>query len=95
MANKRLQELQEQVQKALALCDQETADGLIGAPQPDEYGTLVRGVQGVYHMLWMMAKGNGMKETKASLKMGAQAMVMLLQLVHYAYALVIRQGKGQ
>jgi len=58
-------------------------------------GTLVRGVQGVYHMLWMMAKGNGMKETKASLKMGAQAMVMLLQLVHYAYALGIRQGKGQ
>lgn len=92
MGSKRLDELRGQIETALQLCDSETADGIIGTPQPEEYGTLIEGVQGACHMLWMMAKGAGMKETKTTLKMGAQAMLMLLTLVHYAYALGMKRG---
>lgn len=81
-----------EVEKALALCDSETADGIIGSPPPEEYGTLVQGVKGIYHMFWMMAKANGLKQNKATLKMGAQAMLMLATIVHYAYALGIKRG---
>ena len=89
-----LKEAQAKVELALKLLDSETADKIIGSPQPDEYGVLVRGVEGAYHMLWMMAKGNGMRQTKASLKMGAQALSILLTIVHYAYALGLRRGTG-
>jgi len=81
-----------QVEEALKLCDSETADGIIGAPQPEEYGTLIKGVKAVHMMLWMMAKANGMRETKATLTMSTQAMLMLATIVHYAYALGMRRG---
>jgi len=83
-----------QVERTLKLCDSETADALIGSPQPDEYGTLIRGVRAAYTMLWMLARSNGMRETKNTLKMGAQAMTILLTIVHYAYALGIKRGRG-
>lgn len=81
-----------QVQQALALCDSETADDIIGSPQPEEYGILVKGVNAVYRMLWIMARSNGLRQNNATLKMGAQAMLMLATIVHYAYALGIRRG---
>lgn len=83
-----------QVDQALKLLDSETADAIIGSPQPDEYGALVQGVRGAYLMLWMMAKGNGLRENKLTLKMGAQALTILLTIVHYAYALGLRRGRG-
>ena len=81
-----------EVEQALALCDSETADGIIGTPQPEEYGTLVQGVKGCYHMLWMMAKANGLKQNQTTFRMGAQVMLMLATIVHYAYALGIKRG---
>lgn len=88
-----LNQARAQVERTLKLCDSETADALIGSPQPDEYGTLVRGTRAAYMMLWMLAKSNGMKETKTVLKMGAQAMTILSTIVHYAYALGIKHGR--
>lgn len=101
MAPKELKEAQAKVELALKLLTSESADKIIGSPlaldghlpEPDEYGVLVRGVQGAYHMLWMMAKGNGMRQSQASLKMGAQALSILLTIVHYAYALGLRRGR--
>jgi len=93
MPPKELKEAQAKVELALKLLDSETADKIIGSPQPDEYGVLIRGVQGAYHMLWMMTKGNGMRQNKATLKMGAQALSILLTIVHYAYALGIKRGR--
>lgn len=93
MPSEELTEAQKRVEVALQLLDSETADRIIGSPQPEEYGRLVRGVQGAYHMLWMMVKGNGMRQNKATLKMGAQALTILLTIVHYAYALGIRRGR--
>jgi len=89
-----LNQARAQVERTLKLCDSETADALIGSPQPNEYGTLVRGTRAAYMMLWMLARTNGMKETKITLKMGAQALTILLTIVHYAYALGIRRGQG-
>ena len=93
MASKVLNEARAQVAQALQLCDSETADEIVGSPNPDEYGVLVRGVRAGYQMLWMMAVSNGMKKNTATLKMGAQMLSILLTLVHYAYALGVRRGK--
>lgn len=95
MPSTELQEQHAKVELALGLLTSESADEIIGAPQPDEYGVLVRGVQGAYHMLWMMAKGNGMRQTEVTLKMGAQALSILLTIVHYAYALGLRRGRDE
>jgi len=89
-----LDENRAKVDLALKLLDSETADAIIGSPQPDEYGTLVRGVEGAYLMMWIMAKANGLKTTKATLKMGAQMVTILLTIIHYAYALGLRRGRG-
>ena len=87
-----LNQARAQVARTLKLCDSETADAIIGSPQPDEYGTLIRGTRAAYTMLWLLARANGMKETKYTLKMGAQAMLVMATIVHYAYALGIRRG---
>ena len=88
-----LNQTRAQVERALKLLTSETADEIIGSPQPDEYGTLIRGVRAAYMMLWMMAKANGMKENKNALKMGAQALTILLTIVHYAYTLGLKRGR--
>ncbi len=82
-----------EVEQALMLCDSETADALIGEPQPDEYGTLIRGANAVYQMLWMMVKGSGFQNTPNSIRMGAQALTMLLTIVHYAFAIGVQYGR--
>jgi len=89
-----LERARARVEQALALCDSETADGIIGTPPPEEYGVLVQGVKAVYHMLWMMAKANGLKQNPTTFRMGAQAMLMLATIVHYAYALGIKRGRA-
>jgi len=90
---KELDEARTLVEQALGLCDSETADAIIGSPPLEEYGTLVRGIKAAYLMLWMMARGNGMRQTNAALTMGAQAMLMMATIVHYAYALGIKRGR--
>lgn len=90
-----LDAIRAEVELALELCDSEAADALIGDPQPDEYGTLIRGVRGVYQMLWMMVKSSGFQDTPNSIRMGAQAVTMILTIVHYAYALGIKHGREQ
>jgi len=90
---KELDEDRRQVELALKLLDSETADGIIGEPEPEEHKILVQGVKGAYRMLWAMARGNGMRQTTQTLRMGAQALLMLATIVHYAYALGVRRGR--
>ena len=92
MAKKELNQMRTEVELALKLLDSETADEIIGEPEPEEHKILVRGVKSVYRMLWAMARGNGMKQTPQTSRMGAQALLMLATIVHYAYALGIRRG---
>ena len=97
--DKALRAAQGDVEAALALLDSEGADALIqGVGRRDasdpEYQALIKGVRGVHQMLWSMALGNGMRRNKAVLKMGAQALTILLTLVHYAFALGVRAGQS-
>ena len=89
----KLDEAQRNAEQALALLTSEQADEIIGSPQPDEYKTLLAGMTGIYNMLWTMAVNSGMKQKGAALRMGSQAMTVMLTLVHYAYALGIRRGR--
>ena len=93
MPSKELTEAEATVVRALKLLDSETADEIIGEVRPEEYDTMIQAVQAAYHMIWVLAKSNGMRQTKEILKMGAQAQAVLLTLVHYAYALGIRRGR--
>lgn len=86
-------ELSEQAQAALRLLDQETADGIIGE-KTAEYDTLIQGASAVMAMAWAVNKTHGLRQTPASLKAGAQTLSMVLTLVHYAYALGVRRGRG-
>lgn len=87
-----IKQIEEEVQNALRLCDSSTADDIIGAPPPEEYGTLIKATKAAYQMLWILAKSNGMKESKEVLEMGAKGLMILTTLVHYAYALGVRRG---
>lgn len=86
-------ELQGEVQAALGLLTSERADRIIGE-EDDEYGALIKGVRSSMTMLWMLMKSFGAKESPNSLKGFAQAMTIVLTLVHYAYALGMRRGQG-
>lgn len=88
----KLTDLQRKVEQALKLCDTETADTLIGE-QTDEYRTLIQGAEALFGMIWSLAKRNGVKETKGVLMMAAQGQVILLTLIHYAYALGIKRAR--
>jgi hypothetical protein len=84
--------LNAEAQGALGLLDSETADAIIGEPG-EEYGELIRGARSAMTMLWMLMKSFGVKESPKSLKGFSQAMVVVLTLVHYAYALGVRRGQ--
>ena len=92
--NVTVETLSAQVQAALQLLDQETADGLIGERTP-EYDALIQGAYAVMAMEWAVMKTHGLRHTRTSLKAGAQALTMVLTLMHYAYALGVRKGRGE
>lgn len=87
-------ELNIKVQAALGLLDSETADGIIGE-QDDDYRVLIEGTQAAMTMLWMLMKSFGVKESKKALRGFSQAMLVVLTLVHYAYALGMRRGREE
>ena len=88
-----LRELEADVQGALQLLDQETADAIVGEEPGPEYGALIRGTQAVMGMLSGVLQQFGLRRNPAALRRQAQALTMLLTIVHYAYALGIRRGR--
>jgi hypothetical protein len=89
-----LQELTRQTETGLQLLDMDTADEIISEPT-DEYNTLIQATSSAMAMLWAMMKSNGLHQTKETLQMGAQAMQIIVTLVHYAYALGVRHGREE
>jgi hypothetical protein len=85
--------MQAQVKRALRLLTSEKADEIIGEA-PDEYGLLVRGIDGAHGMFWVMAISNGLNDTPQTRKMAGQSKLAMLTLIHYAYALGVRHGRG-
>lgn len=91
--NPDLAELSEQVQEALGLLDTETADQIIGEQRP-EYQTLIQAAQAIMAMNWSAMKSCGVRQNQNSLRYSAQTSAVVLDLVHKAYALGIREGRG-
>jgi ribosomal protein L30/L7E len=89
-----LEELQAEAEAALQLLDSETADAIIGEDTP-EHRTLIRGTQAAMAMHYAMMKSLGLRETRQTLHRASQTMAVMLTLVHYAYALGIRRGRGE
>jgi len=92
---------------ALSLLSPDEADAIIGEPG-DEYRALIQGAEAVPQLLWALAlklvkteAGNVESRTRKKkwvLKAWAQGQMMLLQLVHIAFAMGMRweaEGGGQ
>lgn len=87
----RFKDLEAEVQDGLGLIDSDTADAIIG--EADEgYQALITAARSAMTMLWAMMKAFGVKENPKTLKSFSQAMVVMLTLVHYAYALGMRRS---
>lgn len=82
------------VTAALNVFDPETAEGIIGSDPPEEYGTLIQGTRAVHAFSWGVLKQHGLRDNEVSLRAGAQALVMLLQIVNYAFAAGVRHGRA-
>ena len=83
------------IERALTLLTPDEADAIIGEPG-DEYRALIQATEAVPQLLWALAVKNGIRKDKDQvLEMWAQGQMMLLQLVHHAYALGVRRGRGE
>ena len=82
------------IERALTLLTPTEADAIIGEPG-DEYRALIQAAEAVPQLLWALALKNGIRKKRPVLEMWAQGQMMLLQLVHDAYALGVRRGREQ
>ncbi len=79
---------------ALNVFDPDMAEQIIGSDPPEEYGILIQGTRAVHTMMWGALRQHGLRDTQSSLRAGAQALVMLLQIVNYAFAAGVRHGRA-
>lgn len=86
-----LQEVDSKIQAALQLTTQGEADTLIGSPD-ETLKTLEQGAESLHLLFWTMAHSNGCRVNDETLRMAAQAQMVGLVLVHYAYALGVKEG---
>ena len=91
-----ISELSERATEALALLTAQQADLIVGAPEGEgKYKPLIQGAEAVMSLTWAVNKTHGLRQNPASLKANAQAMAMVLTLVHYAYAFGIERGRKE
>jgi len=91
-----LETQQAAINEALALIGDYEADALVGNPNPpEEYGKLIRAGEALAQMVWAMAKANGARQNQQTLRMMAQAQVVLVTLLHKAYAVGARGGREE
>ena len=91
--NPELEKHNERLLEALRLLNSDEADRIIGESTP-ELKTLHQAAESLAMLNWWKATIGGMKKTDNTMKMQVQSQVVLLQLVHNAYALGMRAGKA-
>jgi hypothetical protein len=91
---KSLGEMTAEVERALSLLDSKMADDIIGEPF-ENYGVLIKATRSAMTMLWAMMKTFGLAQSDKSLRQFSQAMIVILTLVHYAYALGVKRGREE
>jgi len=81
--------------EALKLLTTEQADALIGEA-PEQHGILIAAVQEEMGLLYaLLCKRAGLRNNKRNQRLMSQAQLVLMQLVHFAFALgVSHAGKG-
>ena len=90
----KLAEVNARIQAALSLLDTDKADEIIGKPGP-EHKVLVQGVEAAIQLLWAGMQNCGARKSKKALGFTAKTQIILLQIVHFAYALGIKRGREQ
>jgi len=88
----KLEEVSARVQAALKLLDTDTADAIIQEPT-EEHKVLIQGVEAATQMLWAGMRAQGARNNERSLEYVAKTQIVLLQMVHFAYALGIKRGR--
>lgn len=87
-----LEEVSARVQAALKLLDTEAADAII-QESTEEHKVLIQGVEAAMQMLWAGMQSCGARKNAKSLQYVAKTQIVLLQMVHFAYALGIKRGR--
>lgn len=90
--NKQLKAFEQKLTKALGLLSLEERDNVIATT---DYHAIVSGADAHNKMTYMLARSLGLRNTKKAQKQFAQSGMVLLQLVHIAYALGVRHGRGE
>jgi len=80
---------------ALGLLSPDDAEQIIGPEPAPEYGVLLRGVRAVSAMHCAVLRCQRRRNSTLSYKPSAQALIMLLQIVNYAYALGLKRGREE
>lgn len=93
MKKQPLQHLHDPIFNALDLIPGAEADALIGAPPPRDYQVLIKAMDACGQASFMLAITLGMRRTAKAKKQFAQTGIVLLQLMHFAYALGVKHGR--
>ena len=88
------EEASERVKAALQLLTTEEADAIVVAPGP-EYRVLLTAVQSVCEIIVMALKSNRIRGRRLErmIEYVGKLQLVMLQLVHFAYALGIQRGQ--
>jgi len=90
----RLAEVNARIQEALKLLDTDGADQIIGTPGP-EHKVLVQGVEAAIQLLWAGMQRCGARKSRRALEYTAKTQIVLLQMMHFAYALGMRRARDE
>lgn len=88
-----VKELGSKVQAALKLFTMEQADQIIGKKPGPGYKELVQGMSAQHTFFWEVMRRHGLKSDKESQSILGKHMTIVLAMLHYAYALGIKQGR--
>jgi len=93
-----LRRWERRIQAALSLfpssSDADDIIGLLSEEVAGQYNKLGRAAEALTQMLWAVAQANGARKTDKVLGMWARGQLVLLTLVHYAFALGVQWGRA-
>ena len=90
-----LSDINADIEMALKLLTSEAAEEIIGDAPPDEFGLLIKGGKGMVALLWAGMQQCGARKNRKSLDYVAKAVIVLAQIINYAYALGLRRGREE
>lgn len=93
VAKRKLSETQTRLEDGLNVLDSDEADQIIGEPGQG-YKELIQAVQANTEMLYSLAITHGLRKNKATADVFSKSTMLMLALVHKAYALGKKHGQA-